>query len=120
MKMFNRESGELNQEVLKYWQNYDIRLILENNWTRLAPKLKGKINVICGDADTFRLEEAVKMLCGFFKEKGSDAVCELVPERDHMNLYQPYQTYPDGLAARIYKEMAAKFEAGGKFRTSKK
>jgi len=24
------------------------------------------------------------------------------------------------LAARIYKEMAAKFEAGGKFKTSKK
>jgi hypothetical protein len=114
MKMFNRESGELNQEVLKYWQNYDIRLILEKNWPRLAPKLKGKINVICGDADTFRLEEAVKMLCGFFKEKGSDAVCELVPERDHMNLYQPYQTYPDGLAARIYKEMAAKYKANAR------
>jgi hypothetical protein len=97
-----------------------MRLILEKNWARLAPKLKGKINVICGDADTFRLNEAVKTLCGFFKEKGSDAVCELVPERDHMNLYQPYQTYPDGLAARIYKEMAAKFEAGGKFRTLKK
>jgi hypothetical protein len=113
MKMFNRESGELNQEVLKYWQNYDIRLILEKNWAGLAPKLKGKINVICGDADTFRLNEAVKMLCGFFKEKGSDAVCELVPERDHSNLYQPYQTYPDGLAARIYKEMAAKFEQAG-------
>jgi hypothetical protein len=120
MKLFNRESGELNQEVLKYWQKYDIRLILEKNWPRLATKLKGKINVICGEADTFRLEEAVKMLCGFFKEKGSDAVCEFVPGRDHMNLYQAYQTYPDGLAARIYKEMAAKFEAGGKFKTSKK
>jgi S-formylglutathione hydrolase FrmB len=120
MKMFNRESGELNQEVLKYWQNYDIRLILEKNWARLAPKLKGKINVICGDADTFRLNEAVKMLCDFFKEKGSNAVCELVPGRDHSNLYQPYQTYSDGLAARIYKEMAAKFEAGGKLRTPKK
>jgi len=111
MKLFNRQSGELNQEVMKYWRNYDIRLILEKNWVTLGPKLKGKINVICGDADTFRLEEAVKMLCGFFKEKGSDAVCELVPERDHGNLYQPYQTYPDGLAARIYKEIAAKFEA---------
>ncbi|HKQ75744.1 MAG TPA: alpha/beta hydrolase-fold protein [Blastocatellia bacterium] len=120
MKMFNRESGELNQEVLKYWRNYDIRLILEKNWPRLAPKLKGKINVICGDADTFRLEEAVKTLCDFFKEKGSDAVCELVPGRDHMNLYDSYQTYPDGLAARIYKEMAAKFEASAKFRTTKK
>jgi hypothetical protein len=30
-----------------------------------------------------------------------------------MNLYQPYQTYPDGLAARIYKEMAAKLEQAG-------
>jgi hypothetical protein len=118
--MFNRESGELNQEVLKYWQNYDIRLILEKNWPRLALKLKGKINVICGDVDTFRLEEAVKILCDFFKEKRSDAVCELVPGRDHMNLYQPYQTYPDGLAARIYREMAEKFAAGGKFKAAKK
>jgi hypothetical protein len=109
MKMFNRESGELNQDVLKYWQNYDIRLILDKNWATLGPKLKGKINVICGDVDTFRLDEAFKTLCAFFKEKGSDAVCELVPGRDHMNLYQPYQTYPDGLAARIFKEMAAKF-----------
>jgi hypothetical protein len=114
MKLFNRQSGELNQEVLKYWQNYDIRLILEKDWPRLAPKLKGKINVICGDADTFRLEEAVKMLCAFFKEKGSDAVCELVPGRDHGNLYSSYQTYPDGLAARIYREMSAKYEAGAR------
>jgi len=107
-KFFNRESGELNQEVMKYWRNYDIRLTLEKNWAALAPKLKGKINVICGDADTFRLEEAVKMLCAFFKEKNSDAVCELIPGRDHLNLYQSYPTYPDGLATRIYKEMAAK------------
>jgi hypothetical protein len=114
LKLFNRESGELNQDTLKYWQNYDIRLILEKNWPGLAPRLKGKINVICGDADTFRLDEAVKTLCGFFKEKRSDAVCELVPGRDHFNLYQPYQTFPDGLASRIYKEMAAKYEAGAR------
>jgi S-formylglutathione hydrolase FrmB len=110
MKMFNRESGELNQDVLKYWRNYDIRLILDKNWATLGPKLKGKIHVLCGDVDTFRLDEAFKSLSAFFKEKGSDAVCELVPGRDHMNLYQAYQTYPDGLAARIYKEMAAKYE----------
>jgi len=110
MKFFNRESGELNQAVMKYWRNYDIRLILESNWVAMGPKLKGKINVICGDADTFRLEEAVKLLCAFLKEKGSDAVCELVPGRDHGNLYQSYRTYPNGLAARIYEEMAAKFE----------
>lgn len=117
MKLFNRVSGELNPEVMKYWENYDIRLILERNWAKLGPKLKGKIHVICGDADTFRLEEAVKMLCAFFKEKGSDAVCELVPGRDHGNLYQTYQTYPDGLAARIYKEMGAAYQQGAAART---
>ncbi|HZS08695.1 MAG TPA: alpha/beta hydrolase [Blastocatellia bacterium] len=122
MKAFNRETGELNQEVLKYWQNYDIRLILERNWAKLGPRLKGKINVICGDADTFHLNEAVVMLCDFFKQKGSDAVCELVPGRDHGNLYQPEpQHYPEGLAARINKEMQAKYEqaAKGEVRTAK-
>ncbi|MGE0886377.1 MAG: alpha/beta hydrolase [Blastocatellales bacterium] len=114
MKLFNRETGKLDPAVLEAWQRYDIRLILEKNWATLGPKLKGKINVICGDADTFRLEEAVKMLCGFFKERGSDAVCELVPGRDHGNLYQAYETFPDGLAARIYKEMADKYQAAAK------
>ena len=109
-KMFNRETGELNQEVLRAWQKYDIRLILDANWTTLAPKLRGKINVICGGADTFHLDEAVMILCDFFKQKGSDAVCELVPGRDHMNLYQPFETYSDGLPARIYREMYAKFK----------
>ncbi len=112
MKMFNRQTGEMNQEVLLAWRKYDIRLILEKNWAALGPKLRGKINVICGGADTFHLEEAVILLCDFFKQKGSDAVCELVPGRDHGNLYQPFETYKDGLSARIYKEMYTKFEKG--------
>lgn len=112
MKAFNRVTGELNQEVLQYWQRYDIRLLLEKNWTKLAPKLKGKINVICGSEDTFHLEEAVIMLCDFFKQKGSDAVCEIVPGRDHGNLYQPEpKHYPNGLNARIAEEMKAKYES---------
>lgn len=110
MKLFNRETGEINPVVAKAWENYDIRLILERNWQTLEPKLRGKINVICGSEDTFRLDEAVRMLCDFFKKKGSDAVCEMVPGRDHGNLYQPYQTYTEGLAVRIYREMMAKFE----------
>ena len=110
MQAFNRKTGELNQEVLKYWQRYDIRLLLEQNWTTLEPKLRGKIHVIVGRADTFHLEEAVVMLCDFFKQKKSDAVCEIVPGRDHSDLYRPYDTYPEGLEVRIAKEMQAQFE----------
>jgi enterochelin esterase-like enzyme len=114
MKIFNRATGEIDPFVAEAWQRYDIRLILDKNWSSLAPKLRGKLNVIVGGSDTFHLEEAVIKLCDFFKEKGSDAVCEIVPGRDHGNLYQPYQTYPEGLAARIAKEMQAKFEAAKK------
>lgn len=114
MKLFNRQTGEIDPEVARAWQNYDIRLILEKNCAGLGPKLRGKLNVICGAEDTFHLEEAVIMLCDFFKRAGSDAVCEIVPGRDHSNLGAPYKTYPDGLPARIAKEMQAKFEAGRK------
>ncbi len=111
MKIFNRETGEIDPVVAEAWQKYDIRSILDKNWATLAPKLRGKLNVIVGGSDTFHLEEAVIKLCDFFKEKNSDAVCEIVPGRDHSNLYQPYKTYTEGLAARIGKEMQAKFAA---------
>jgi hypothetical protein len=110
LKLFNRVTGDLNQDVVRAWEKYDIRLTLDRSWATLGPKLRGKLNLFCGAADTFHLDEAFKLLCDFLKQKGSDAVCELVPGRDHMNLYQAYQTYPEGLDFRVYKEMYAKFE----------
>jgi S-formylglutathione hydrolase FrmB len=120
MKLFNRVTGALDPDVLQAWQNYDIRLLLEKNWAKLEPKLRGKINVICGSADTFHLDEAVVMLCDFLKRKGSDAVCEIVPDRDHFNLYKAFTTYPDGLEARIAKEMQAKFEKASQGNAARK
>lgn len=110
LKAFDRETGELNPAVLEAWRKYDIRLILENNWTTLGPKLQGKVHVFCGSADTFHLEEAFLILKDFFKAKGSDAQLELVPGRSHFDLYKPYETFPDGLYLRIYREMADSFE----------
>ena len=107
MPLFNRETGRQDPEVQRAWQEYDIRRVVEENWPALGPKLKGKIHVFCGAEDTFHLNEAVHLLQQFFKKAGSDAVCEIIPGRDHFNLYRPYATYPDGLDARIDREMAA-------------
>jgi enterochelin esterase-like enzyme len=114
MQLFNRATARLDPEVEIAWQKYDIRLILEKNWTSLGPKLRGKIHIICGDADTFHLNEAVVLLKDFLRSKDSDAVVELVPGRDHGDLYKPYDTYPDGLAARIAKEMQLNFQSGAR------
>ncbi len=111
LKLFNRVTGALDPAAVRAWQKYDIRALLAANWEQLGPKLRGKLNIIVGAEDTFHLEEPVEMLCDFLKQKGSDAVCEVVPGRDHMNLYDPYKTYPHGLEERILREMTAKLEA---------
>ena len=120
MKIFNRVTGEQDAFVQKYWEKYDIKLVLERNWATLGPKLLGKVHLVVGSMDTFHLEEAAKMFCAFLASKGREDACEIVPERDHMNLYQKYDTYPDGLALRIAKEMQVSFEKSESATTGKK
>jgi len=111
MKLFNRETGEQDPFVQKYWERYDIRLILERNWAVLGPKLLGKLHLFCGSEDTFHLEEAFIITCDFLKLKGRENACLLVPGRDHNDLYRPHEAYyPDGLALRIDQEMWAAYE----------
>ena len=110
MKLFSRETGEQDPFVQQAWQRYDIRMILEQNWRSLGPNLQGKIHLVCGSEDTFHLEEAVILLCDLLKKKGFAGACEIVPGRDHGNLYQNYKTYPDGLYVRIAKEMEVMFK----------
>jgi S-formylglutathione hydrolase FrmB len=113
MALFNRVTGEQDPQVQRAWQKYDIRRVLEQNWASLGPKLGGKLHVICGAEDTFHLEEATRLLADFLHRAGSDAVCEIIPGRDHMNLYAPHPNYPEGLEARIDREMAAMYRKNG-------
>jgi enterochelin esterase-like enzyme len=112
MPLFNRQTGALYPEVQAAWEKYDIRLVLERNWPTLGPKLKGKLHLFCGDQDTFRLNEAFKLLGESLKALGSDAVVEMIPGRNHSDLYRSFTSYPEGLDMRIDREMKAAFEAG--------
>jgi hypothetical protein len=115
MKLFNRSTGEIDRSVAQAWEKYDIRKTLERNWNTLAPKLHGKIHLVVGDQDNVHLEVPTGMTCDFLKSKGED-VCEVVPGRDHMDLYREYKTYPAGLDVRIAEEMRQAFEAAQRAR----
>lgn len=59
-RIWNKETGEINKEVAAYWkENYDLRYIMERDWSTLGPKLEGKINIYCGDMDNYYLNNAV-------------------------------------------------------------
>ena len=110
LPLFNRVTGELSPTVERAWQKYDIRVILERHWQTLGPKLHNKLHLFCGADDTFHLNESLVYLKAFFDSVHGDATCEIVPGRDHFTLYQPYTTYPQGLAHRIYAEMESSFQ----------
>lgn len=55
-------TGELDHEVARAWEKYDLRLVLKENWKTLAPKLHGKIHIASGEADQYFLNNAVHLL----------------------------------------------------------
>jgi len=100
---FDRVTGLPDKEVIEYWKQYDISLILQQNWNQLKDKLAGKVHVYMGDMDTFYLEGATVFLGERLKSLGSDAVVEMFPGKDHMNLVDKK------LQRRIMLEMTEAF-----------
>ncbi len=98
--LWNRDTGAVDPTVAATWRKYDIADKLRREWPTLAPKLKGKLHVFCGNADTFYLDGAVRLLQKEMKNLGSDAEVEMVPG-DHGSMMTP------ALRAKIDAEMAA-------------
>ena len=115
MPLFDRASGKIDPFVAKSWEKYDIRLVLQKHWAELAPDLRGKLHVYIGTQDTFRLEGAVRLLRDQLKELESDAEILFVEGRVHGTLAKPEATlWPEGMLARIHREMRARFDARAK------
>jgi hypothetical protein len=63
--LFDGLTGQIDRSVLEHWKKYDLRLVLEQNWKVLGPKVRGKIRVAVGDADDYFLNNAVHLLDRF-------------------------------------------------------
>jgi hypothetical protein len=67
--IWDKKTGVIDRKVAEYWkQHYDLRNILETNWSTLGPKVASKINVYVGDADTYFLNMGVHKLDEFLKK----------------------------------------------------
>lgn len=85
--LFNRKTGVIDPAVARYWEaHYDIARILRDNWTALAPLLRGKIHIIVGTRDQFALEPPVRLLDAELHGLGSDAEFDYVPGADHFSV----------------------------------
>lgn len=105
LKLYDRETGNINPEVAESWKAYDIRLILEANWKQLSPRLDGKIHIFMGDQDTFYLDGATILLKKSLDQLGGNSVVEIHPGKNHSTLISK------ALLMRIRKEMVQSFLA---------
>jgi hypothetical protein len=60
--LWGPKSGRINRKAAEHWKKYDLRLVMEQNWKTLGPKLRGKIHIWVGEADEFFLNNAVHLL----------------------------------------------------------
>jgi hypothetical protein len=64
--IWDKLTGRIDHNVAEYWkENYDLRYILERDWKKLGPKLRGKIHIYVGEADNFYLNNAVYLMEDF-------------------------------------------------------
>ena len=67
-RIWDKRTGEINPAVAEYWkEHYDLRYILERDWPKIGPKLKGKIHIYCGDMDNYYLNNAVYLMEAFLE-----------------------------------------------------
>jgi hypothetical protein len=70
--IWDRYTGEIDKEVANHWkENFDLRYIMERDWSKLGKDLEGKIHIYCGDMDNYYLNNAV-YLTEEFLEKTSE------------------------------------------------
>ena len=68
VRIWDKMSGDIDHKVAEYWkENYDLKHILERDWEKLGPNLRGKINIYCGDMDNYYLNNAVYLMEDFLE-----------------------------------------------------
>ncbi len=88
LRMFDRDTGDVNAEVIAYWRDhYDIAKRLQDNWPQLAPDLDGKIHLIVGTADTFYLDGAAHRLKTVLDGLHAQSDIRFLPDKTHFDLY---------------------------------
>jgi hypothetical protein len=66
--IWNKLTGEIDPAVASHWrENYDLGHILKRDWSKIGPKLAGKLHIYVGEADNYFLNDAVYLVEEFLK-----------------------------------------------------
>lgn len=84
--MFDPYTGVIDHSIASKWEKYDIKKVLEKNWSTLGPKLQGKLWIWTGDMDGLYSNVATRFLQKFLEQTShpkSDAKISFTPMAGH-------------------------------------
>lgn len=89
-RLWNKETGDVDRAVAETWRKYDLRHVLESNWSTLGPKVAHKLNVYMGDMDSYYLNNALELLNDFLEKADNPQFTgEIVFERRAPHCWGP-------------------------------
>ena len=85
--IWDKLTGKIDRSVAEYWrENYDLGHILKRDWTKIGPKLEGKLHIYVGEADNYFLNNAVYLVEEFLKTTKNphyNGVVDYGPRAEH-------------------------------------
>ena len=84
--LYDKLTGAIDPEVARYWRDhYDLRFIMQRDWPKLGPKLRGKIHLTSGTMDNGYLNNAMYQMEEFLMRATPSSEAEIVygERREH-------------------------------------
>jgi hypothetical protein len=107
--IFDKRTGAIDRDVAAYWRDhYDIGHILQRDWAKIGPKLRGKIHIYVGEADNYFLNNAVYLVEDFLKTTKTppyEGVVDYQPRAEHC--WNGDHTQPNAISRLRYAQMFA-------------
>ncbi len=105
-RIFDKITGEIDPKVAAFWRdNYDLGHILQRDWAKLAPKLRGKLHIYCGDMDNYYLNNAVYLVEDFLKTANPPADAEVAYGDRAEHCWNGDPTQPNHISRLRYNTM---------------
>jgi len=105
--IWDKLTGEIDHEVAEYWrENYDLSYIMKRDWKKIGNKLKGKVNIYCGDMDNYYLNNAVYLTEEFLESTNApyyDGVVDYGDRAEHC--WNGDHTRPNAISRLRYHQM---------------
>jgi hypothetical protein len=99
--LYDKVTGAIDPEVAGYWRdNYDLRHILQRDWTKLGPKLRGKIHITSGTMDNGYLNNAVYQMEEFLMRATPSSESEIVYGERREHCFTGDTDHPNNVGSR--------------------